>query len=489
MISFCFSCSLSRCISIWWAWYVKHKLLQVSACHGHRFCQAGLVQQALQNEAQLAEAFSSCSQEISKLSLRGNVKSRVWHSQFQGSYQKNAPPNGKSLSTSLQYFNVLCIHCQRQDWWMSSFRWVPWKSRAEREWLNDSSFHGMTSFESSFAGWSRPQVWWLSNKCTLIDLSIFCCSIFALSVCANSILHPEECTALWQQQWYRFVIVFCAHLTMEMPGGWRTTFHTIQKRRASEVPRTTQRQVQRGSCCFYKWRKRNGLQISRPAVCQVSQMSRQHQLGILAVNSIAGSGSPDCTLGNSESYSNSFSCTWMRCCNLGWLSSPAFWKHLTFFALWHSNAVAATCNVPILRGLRWQKLILSPTSRLKRLLEQLWNFRKRPLVAISNKHVSVKVICGWDGWLLECSLFLSYLGYSSTLVLFTLGSGVMPHVARTSWSFLYPSSIWEIILSSRPLNFGTPKSISIHLIQQSSNAGAAGSELGFLALWCGGVLR
>lgn len=196
---------------------------------------------------------------------------------------------------------------------MSSFRWVPWKSRAEREWLNDSSFHGMTSFESSFAGWSRPQVWWLSNKCTLIDLSIFCCSFFALSVCANSILHPEECTALWQQQWYQwywFVIVFCAHLTMEsmeMPGGWRTTFHTIQKRRASEVPRTTQRQVQRGSRGFHKWRKRNGLQISRPAVCQVSQMSRQHQLGILAVNSIAGSGSPDCTPGNSESYSNSFS--------------------------------------------------------------------------------------------------------------------------------------------------------------------------------------
>lgn len=46
---------------------------------------------------------------------------------------------------------------------------------------------------------------------------------------------------------------------------------------------------------------------AKPAVCQVSQMSRQHQLGILAGNSIAGSDSPDCTLGNSESYSNSFS--------------------------------------------------------------------------------------------------------------------------------------------------------------------------------------
>ena len=41
--------------------------------------------------------------------------------------------------------------------------------------------------------------------------------------------------------------------SMRMHSGWRTTFHTIQKRRASEVPRTTQRQV--------------------------SQMSRQHQLG------------------------------------------------------------------------------------------------------------------------------------------------------------------------------------------------------------------
>lgn len=57
-------------------------------------------------------------------------------------------------------------------------------------------------------------------------------------------------------------LYFVPTFTMEMPGGWRTTFHTIQKRRASEVPRTTQRQVQRGSRCFYKWRKRNGLQIS-----------------------------------------------------------------------------------------------------------------------------------------------------------------------------------------------------------------------------------